>query len=89
MKFFLLQIYTPTLDPSLIGFKTTGNLNFLSIFFIVLLILKLFLKENLIYGGVKILFLIKIFFEISLSIASEDDKTPEWEYFTFSDSSID
>ena len=25
IKFFLLQIYTPTLDPSLIGFTTTGN----------------------------------------------------------------
>ena len=55
----------------------------------MLLILKLFLNENLIYGGVRILFFIKIFFEISLSIAREEDKTPEWEYLTFSDSSID
>ena len=79
----MLQIYTPTLEPSLIGFITTGNFKFLSILFIMLLILKLFLKENLIYGGVKILFLIKIFFETSLSIAREDDRTPEWEYLTF------
>ena len=79
LKFFFSQIYTPTLDPSLIGFKTTGNLKFLSIFFIIFLKLKLFLNENLIYGGVRILFLINIFFDNSLSIARDDERTPEWE----------
>ena len=40
------------------------------------------------YGGVKILFFKKIFFDISLSIASDDEITPECVYFTFSDSRI-
>ena len=36
-----------------------------------------YLNENFEYLGVSILCLIKIFFDISLSIASEEDKTPE------------
>ena len=72
-----MQINTPTLEPSLIGLRTTGNFNFLSIFLIIFLKFKLFLKINFKYGGVKILFFINIFFDISLSIASDDDKTPE------------
>ena len=35
------------------------------------------------------LFFENIFFDNSLSIASDDDKTPECVYFTFSDSRID
>ena len=60
---------------SLIGFNTTGNFNF----FLTNLIKLTFDLSNKykIYFGVKILFLIKIFFEISLSIAIADGITPE------------
>ena len=46
------------------------------------------LKENLINFGVKILFFKNIFFDNSLSIASEEDNTPECVYLIFSDSKI-
>ena len=35
------------------------------------------------YLGVNIEFLIKIFFDISLSIADIEEITPEWVYFMF------
>ena len=38
---------------------------------------KYYTDENFIYFGVSILFLINIFFDKSLSIANEEDKTPE------------
>ena len=74
-KDLLVQIKTFTLDPSLIGFSTTGNLNFFSIVFIKFNFF--FSYEYVINFGVVILFLIKIFFEISLSIANDEATTPE------------
>ena len=69
---------TFTLEPSLIGFNTTGNFNFFSIVFIKS---KFFLSyEYLIYFGVEILFLINIFFEIYLSIAKAEASVPECVY---------
>ena len=47
-----------------------------------------FKKEYFKYAGVKILCFSYIFFEISLSIAIEEDNTPECVYLTFSVSKI-
>ena len=60
------------------GLITTGNFNFLSIN----LIKSDFdlLKEYKIYLGVKMLFLIKTFFDNSLSIAIAEEITPECVY---------
>ena len=70
-------MYTSTLDPSLNGLMTSGNpiLDFnLDIYFLFILSL---LNINFLNFGVKMLFLINIFFEISLSIAIEEARTPE------------
>ena len=70
-----MQINTFTLEPSLIGLTTTGNLIFFSINFIKSgLDLS---NENIIYFGVNILFLINIFFYNSLSIAIAEEINPE------------
>ena len=76
-KFFLLHIYTSTLDPSLNGLITTGKLNLDLIFFFNSDFFLNLLNLNLKYLGVKILFFTNIFFEISLSIAIEEDNAPE------------
>ena len=61
---------------------TTGKFNF---FFTKLISsLLVLLKVKMKYLGVKILFLIKIFLEISLSIAIKDANTPECVYLIFS-----
>ena len=70
-------MYTLTLEPSLIGFITTGKSNILLIFLIIFFLIMFFLNTNLIYLGVNILFLINNFLDNSLSIAIEDDITPE------------
>ena len=70
-------MYTSTLDPSLNGLMTSGNpiLDFnLDIYFLFILSL---LNINFLNFGVKMLFLTNIFFEISLSIAIEEARTPE------------
>ena len=78
IKFFSEQINTSTLDPSFIGFIITGNFNFNLILFDILFFFKILLsKVNLKYLGVNILFFINISLEIILSIAIDDDKTPE------------
>ena len=76
-KLFLLHIYTSTLDPSLNGLITTGKFNLDSIFLIKFDFVANLSKLNLKYLGFKILFFINIFFDISLSIAKDDDRTPE------------
>ena len=69
---------TLTLEPSFKGLITTGNFNFLFInFFRLDLDLS---NEYEMYFGVKILFFLKIFFDSSLSIAIEDEITPECVY---------
>ena len=68
--------FTPTLEPSLIGFTTKGNLNFFFIFIFMSFKLSRFLT-NFINFGVRILFSINIFFEVTLSIAIAEDKIPE------------
>ena len=87
--FFLVQIKTLTLEPSFIGLIIKGKVNFEFINFKKIFFFNILLYENFKYFGVKILFLINIFLDKSLSIAKAEDKTPEWVYFTFSVSNID
>ena len=70
-------MYTSTLDPSLNGLITTGKFNLDFIFLIISDFFKILLIFNLKNLGVLILFLRNIFLEISLSIAIEEDNTPE------------
>ena len=75
--FLVLQISTPKLDPSLIGFNTDGS--FTPLMFIALIIFFLsysffFIQINL---GVIILFFLNISFEIILFIELKDEITPE------------
>ena len=73
----LLQILTPKLEPSLVGFTTTGKLIlFFFINFNIMLFLKFFFftEKNF---GVLILLSINIFFEIILLIALKELITPE------------
>ena len=72
------HINTFTLEPSFKGLITTGNFNFLSIN----LTKSDFVLSNeyKIYFGVRILFLINIFLDNSLSIAIADATTPECVY---------
>ena len=71
----LEQIKTFTLEPSFKGFITTGNLSFL----LITLNKSDFdlLNEYKIYLGVRILLLIKILLDNSLSIAIAEGITPE------------
>ena len=72
------------------GLIITGNFNFSFILFIILFFFKILLsKINLKYLGVKILFFINISLDIILSIAIDEDKTPEWVYFIFKLSKTD
>ena len=81
-------MYTSTLEPSLNGLITTGKPNFFSTFLINIFSIIFSLNLNLKYLGVKILFFKNILFEISLSMATAEDKTPECVYLIFSDSNI-
>ena len=70
-----MQINTPKLDPSFIGFITTGNFIFELLIFSIILNFSSF--EYIIYLGVNIFFSIKINFDNSLSMAILEGKTPE------------
>ena len=64
-----LQITTPTLEPSLIGFKTN--------FFLEIILLRSDIFLITLNSGVFILAFINIFLDFSLSIAIAEDLTPE------------